>query len=210
MDNPTALYRSTIIFMLFVAAAIFSDSLGLGLTLITFMFVVATFILSSMDPDEIFRSIDWGVPFFVGSFFIFVEGLERSGVLSFIASVLAPLLRTDVTAAAPLLLLICAILSAFIDNIPVVILLYPVVKNIALEAGLRPLPLYWAMIIGSNLGGGFTPFGSPPVFIAVRILEKWGKEVGFGRFLKISAPLVLAQVASSMVYIAILTLEKLV
>jgi len=203
--NSTALYRSTAIFAAFLTAASMSDLIGLNLTLITFIFVTATFLLSSLDPDEVFRSVDWGIPFFVGGFFVFVGGLERSGVLDAVSSAIAPLLGMPEVLAAPLLLLMCALISAFIDNIPVVLLLYPIVKGVAETTGLRALPLYWAMIIGSNLGGNLTTFASPSVLIGVRFLERRGMRVTMGEFLKKGAPLAIMQILLSMIYVASLT-----
>ncbi|RLF06572.1 MAG: hypothetical protein DRK00_01230 [Thermoprotei archaeon] len=203
--SRTALYRSTLIFATFLAAASMSDLIGLNLTLITFIFVTATFLLSSLDPDEVFRSVDWGIPFFVGGFFVFVGGLERSGVLDAVSSAIAPLLEMPEVLAAPLLLLMCALISAFIDNIPVVLLLYPIVKGVAEATGLRALPLYWAMIIGSNLGGNLTPFASPSVLIGVRFLERRGMRVTMGEFFRKGVPLAITQILLSMAYVASLT-----
>lgn len=205
VESRTALYRSTIIFAAFLAAASASDVIGLNLTLTTFIFVAITFLLSSLDPDDVFRSVDWGIPFFVGGFFVFIGGLERSGVLGAISAAVAPLLNMPEALAAPLLLLICALISAFIDNIPVVLLLYPVVKGVAESTGLRALPLYWAMIIGSNLGGNLTTFASPSVLIGMRFLERRGMRVGMSEFLRKAASLTLAQIFLSMIYIASLT-----
>ena len=206
VKSRTALYRSAAIFTMFLISASLSGTMGLDLTFISFAFVAITFLLSSLNPDEIFRSVDWSIPFFVGGFFVFVGGLERSGVLDAIGRAIAPLLKMQMFLAAPLLLLMCSLISALIDNIPVVLLLYPIVEEVALEAGLRPLPLYWALIIGGNLGGNFTTFASPSVLIGVRMLERNGVPVSMGDYIKIGVPLTLMQIGIAMLYLSALTL----
>ena len=207
--NPTALYRSLIIFLLFLLAIAFYDKIGLSLSFISFFFATLVFLLSGLNPDDIFSHVDWSLPFFVGGFFVFVGGLEKSGVLEKIAEIIAPvILNTNVYIGAPILLLICALVSAVIDNVPVVLLLYPIVRDIALESGLNPLPFYWALIIGGNLGGRLTTFGSPAVLTGIRLLERKGVEVSLKDYLKVSLPISLSQLILGMIYLMILTILK--
>ena len=211
VQNPTALYRALVIFILFLLAIIFYDKIGLTPAYIAFFFATITFMLSGIDPDEIFRHVDWSIPFFVGGFFVFIGGLEKSGVLENIAHNIAPLiLNMNVLVGASLLLLICALMSAVIDNIPVVLLLYPIVRDITLKAGISPYPFYWALIIGGNLGGRLTTFGSPAVLTGIRMLERRGVKVSIGEYLKFGLPVALSQLALGMIYLSILTMYGLI
>jgi len=206
VKNPTALYRSFIIFFCFLCSITLYDRIGLPPSYLAFFFATLTFLLSGLNPDEIFRNVDWSIPFFVGGFFIFIGGLERSGVLDQIAHVIAPLiLNTNILIGAPLLLLFCALVSAVIDNVPVVLFLYPIVRDIAMQVGMSPQPFYWALIIGGNLGGRITTFGSPSVLTGVRMLERAGEEVSLKEYVKIGLPLALSQILLGMAYLSLLT-----
>ncbi|MCD6369428.1 MAG: hypothetical protein J7L38_06505 [Thermoproteales archaeon] len=202
--NPSAFYRSLVIFVSFIITISLSDMLGLSPTLISFIFVVAMFLLSGINPDEIFRGVDWSIPFFVGGFFLFVGGLEKSGVLEVVSHVVTKIVGSNLTLGMPFLLIFCAVLSAFIDNIPVTLLLLPIVENIALETGFNPIPLYWALIVGGNLGGSLTNFGSPSVFVGIRLAERKGYHVSIGEYMKTAVPLVLIQLFTALTYLMIL------
>jgi len=205
VKKPSALYRSLLIFTGFLITVSLSSGTDLPPSFIAFFFVVLSFMLSGVDPDKVFRRTDWSIPFFVGGFFIFVGGLERSGVLDKIAEKLVDLLYLNPCISAPLLLLICATVSAFIDNIPVVLILYPIVNDLVKILGIDPLPFYWALIVGSNLGGNLTTFGSPSVLIGIRLLERRKMEISMGEYVKKCYPIALAQILVSMVILALMT-----
>jgi len=202
--DPRAMYKSLAIFVLFLVAIIFSEEIGLTPTFIAFFFATMIFMFSGLDPDETFRNVDWSIPFFVGGFFVFVESMERSGVLEKVAYAVAPLITgVSMPIGVSLLLLICAVVSAFIDNIPVVLLLLPIVERVATEAALNPTPFYWALIIGGNLGGSLTTFGSPSVLTGIRLLERRGMRISMGEYARIGLPLALAQIAAGMAFLAV-------
>ncbi|RLF00792.1 MAG: hypothetical protein DRJ63_01400 [Thermoprotei archaeon] len=204
VENPSALYRSLLIFSGFLVAIFMSEQIGLRPSFIAFFFVTISFLLSGVDPDKVFQRTDWSIPFFVAGFFIFVGGLERSGVLDKIAEGLVNILYLNPCISAPLLLLICAIISAFIDNIPVVLILYPIVKELVEIMKINPAPFYWALIIGGNLGGNLTTFGSPSVLIGVRLLERNDIEVTMGDYVKICYPIVVIQILASMLLLSLM------
>jgi len=202
VEKPSSLYRSLLIFIGFLLAISLGSNADLPPSFIAFFFVVISFLLSGVNPDKVFRKTDWSIPFFVGGFFVFVGGLERSGVLDRIAENLVDLLRLDPCLSAPLLLLICAVISAFIDNIPVVLILYPIVEDLVQVMGINPLPFYWALIVGGNLGGNLTTFGSPSVLIGVRLLERKNLTVSMAEYVKKCYPIALTQIALSMVILS--------
>jgi Na+/H+ antiporter NhaD/arsenite permease-like protein len=88
------------------------------------------------------------------------------------------------------------ILSAFIDNIPYVATMLPVVTGIACILNVDPTLLYFGLISGATLGGNLTPIGASANIAGLGILRKEGYEVSVGYFMKISVPFTLAAVIS--------------
>ena len=52
------------------------------------------------------------------------------------------------------------VISAFIDNIPYVATMLPVVTGIASAMGLPPYLFYFGLLSGATLGGNMTPIGA--------------------------------------------------
>ena len=89
---------------------------------------------------------------------------------------------------------VSVVLSAFIDNIPYVATMLPVVRGIAGLMGVDPTVFYFGLLIGATLGGNLTPIGASANITAIGILRKNGEEVTTGDFLRIGVPFTLTAV----------------
>ena len=85
-------------------------------------------------------------------------------------------------------------LSAFIDNIPYVAAMLPVVQGIAALMGTEPYVFYFGLLTGATLGGNLTPIGASANIAAIGILRKNGECVRTSDFLRIGVPFTLAAV----------------
>jgi len=93
------------------------------------------------------------------------------------------------------------IISAFIDNIPYVATMIPVIAGIAIEMGCDPTPLYFGLLSGATLGGNITPIGASANITAIGILRKEGHEVKNADFFKIGIPFTLSAIIPAYIYI---------
>lgn len=94
--------------------------------------------------------------------------------------------------------------SAFIDNIPYVATMLPVVSGIAASMNMDPTLFYFGLLGGATLGGNLTPIGASANIMGIGILRKQGYEVKNREFTSISVPYTLAAVTSAYVLIYIL------
>ena len=86
--------------------------------------------------------------------------------------------------------------SAFIDNIPYVAAMLPVVAQVSSLLGVEPTLLYFGLLIGATLGGNLTPVGASANITAIGILRREGYEVKNSDFLRIGLPFTLAAVCT--------------
>jgi len=93
------------------------------------------------------------------------------------------------------------LISAFIDNIPYVATMLPVVGTVAAAMNVEPYLLYYGLLIGATLGGNITPIGASANIAGTGLLRKEGYEVSFGDFMKIGLPFTLAAVIGGYVYL---------
>ena len=104
-----------------------------------------------------------------------------------------------------LLVFVSVGLSAFIDNIPYVATMLPVVQGIAGlmngGAGFPPELFYFGLLTGATLGGNLTPIGASANIAAIGILRKQGEQVRTRDFLRIGIPFTLAAVLTGYVYL---------
>ena len=121
--------------------------------------------------------------------FILIEGIRKAGVIDAAAQLFYTLSGDDPFRLYTLLVFVSVGLSAFIDNIPYVATMLPVVQSIAGlmngGAGFPPELFYFGLLTGATLGGILTPIGASANIAAIGILRKQGEQVRTRDFLRI-------------------------
>lgn len=161
------------------------------------------------------KDVDFFTLLLLASLFVVVKSIENAGVITAISEVILDLAGGNVFIIFSLLLWGSVLLSAFIDNIPYVATMLPVVTiiatNIAGATGLDAAAqtqlvtlLYFALLSGATLGGNMTPIGASANITAIGILRKEGYEVKTGEFMRIGVPFTLAAVTTAYLLIWII------
>lgn len=148
--------------------------------------------------------LDFFTLFLLAGLFVVIAGISEVGAIDEIAKLFVKFGGTNVFVLYTLLTFASVILSAFIDNIPYVATMLPVVSGIAAQLGLDPTVLYFGLLSGATLGGNLTPIGASANIAAIGILRKENHEVKPWTFMKISIPYTLAAVLSGYVLIWLL------
>ncbi len=194
-------WRSLIILALTITLFVIYDKLHLTLEFAAMLGGILLLFLSGVDPEEVFKNLEWGTIFFFIGFFVLIGSIEKSGLLEEIAEGLSHVAGSNLVIAMLMLIWIGGLLSAVIDNIPVTLTLIPVVKDLSVLTGLNITPLWWALLYGVVLGGNFSPLASPCGIIMLGIAKKEGYDISFKEFVKIGAPLAILQIFISFIYV---------
>lgn len=126
--------------------------------------------------------------------FMVIEGIRAAGVIDAAAGLFYKAAGNDPARLYLLIVVVSVVLSAFIDNIPYVATMLPVVQGIAALMGADPTVYYFGLLTGATLGGNLTPIGASANITAIGILRKNGEEVTTGDFLRIGVPFTLTAV----------------
>lgn len=126
--------------------------------------------------------------------FVVIEGISRAGIIDAIAGWFSSIGEGNIFLLYTVIVFASVILSAFIDNIPYVAAMLPVVEGIAIKTGTDPTVLYFGLLSGATLGGNITPFGASANVTGIGILRKEGYEVSNKDFFKIGVPFTLTAV----------------
>ena len=140
--------------------------------------------------------------FFLG-LFILVHGIQKTGLIDMMAQALLKATGGDFNLTALAILWASAILSAFIDNIPFVATMIPLIKAMGPTFGGEAalLPLWWALSLGACLGGNGTLIGASANLVVAGLAERAGTTFRFVEFLKVAFPLMLISIVLSHAYI---------
>lgn len=133
--------------------------------------------------------------------FLVIAGITQVGVIDDISKVIASLGGNSLFVTYTVIVWFSVLLSAFIDNIPYVATMLPVVAGVGRTMGIDPTVLYFGLLAGATLGGNLTPIGASANIAAGGILRREGYSVSTGQFLRIGAPFTLAAVITGYVLI---------
>lgn len=154
---------------------------------------------------KVLEDLDRDTLLLLTGLFIVIEGIRRAGVIDAAAELFHNIAGDNPFVLYTLLVFISVILSAFIDNIPYVATMLPVVQGIAAlmngGAGVAPYVFYFGLLSGATLGGNLTPIGASANITAIGILRKNGEKVTTRDFLRIGVPFTLAAVITGYVFI---------
>jgi Na+/H+ antiporter NhaD/arsenite permease-like protein len=153
--------------------------------------------------EQTFADIEWQTIFFFIGLFILVYGLGTTGLMEDVAHGLLELTGGNTTVTAISLLWASAVASAFVDNIPYVATMIPLIKNMAASLGgpQALVPIWWSLSLGSCLGGNGTLVGSSSNLIIASFAERTGRPIRFLPFLLMAFPLMLLSLLISTVYV---------
>ena len=140
-------------------------------------------------------SIDFETTFFLVFLFVIIFAVEEVGIINDISELFIKVGNKNVFLLYTLIVFGSVLFSAFIDNIPYVATMLPVISGLC--AGLpevSPYLLYFGLLCGATLGGNLTPVGASANVVGIGILRKEGYEVKLKDFLRVGLPFTLVAV----------------
>lgn len=203
IQNKKLLIQSSIVLGITILGFILHQAVQLESATVALFGAVLLLLISKIEPDEILMEIEWSTVFFFIGLFILVGALEEVGIIKMLAEKLVALTAGNLLVTSMLILWFSAIASAFVDNIPFVATMIPLIQNIQTISGIDVTPLWWSLALGACLGGNGTIVGASANVIAAGMLEKRGKKIGFVQYMKLGFPLMLVSIVISTIYLLI-------
>ena len=152
---------------------------------------------------KVLSKIEWPAIFFFGGLFILVGALVETGVIRMLAAEAIKATGGNVEATAILILWMSAFASAFIDNIPFVATLIPLIQDMG-QMGLSNLdPMWWSLALGACLGGNGTLIGASANVVVASMSAQRGRPISFLGFMKVALPIMTFTIIISNIYIYI-------
>ncbi len=150
------------------------------------------------------KAIDFETLGLLVGLFLMIGGISNMGVIDALAQLLAKLGAGNPFLMYTIIVWASVLISAFIDNIPYVATMIPVIAGIAMEMGIDSTALYFGLLSGATLGGNCTPIGASANITGIGILRKEGHEVKNSDFFKIGIPFTMAAIIPAYILIWLL------
>ena len=202
IKNRRLLKQSVVMTALVVVGFMAHGALGLESCIIALGAAGIIMLISGESIEEALSNVEWTTLSFFAGLFVIVGALAETGVIGMLANGLIDATGGNVFITMLVLLIGSAVISSFLDNIPFVATMIPIL--LAMEStGMDVTPLWWAVSLGACLGGNGTLIGASANVVLSDISKKNGHEITFVQFLKTGFPIMLLTVAIAGLYLVV-------
>lgn len=202
IKNKRLLKQSYVMIGLVVVGFMAHGALGLESSVIALGAAGIIMLISGESIEEALANVEWTTLAFFAGLFVIVGAMAETDVIEMLAHALIDATGGNVFVTMLVLLIGSAVISSFLDNIPFVATMIPIL--LAMESsGMDVTPLWWAVSLGACLGGNGTLIGASANVVLSDISKKNGHEITFVQFLKTGFPIMLLTVAIAGLYLVV-------
>lgn len=199
-------WRPMILIILLIVAlalsSVFAPEAPLLSGMITLVFALVGFLIQVVKAghraiSDLIKPLDWSTTLFLLFIFIIVGSLTPAGVITKLTEVMKTFTGGNVFLTYSLIMWFSVLFSAFIDNVPYILMMLPVAGGLAAYLGVSPYLFYFSLLIGASVGGNITPIGASANIVCVGLAQKKANEkISFKEFVKMGLPFTLAAVGA--------------
>lgn len=207
ITNPLLLKKCLFVLAITIGIFMFHDALHLQTATAALtgasILLLLTYRNNEIKLAQVLSKVEWLAIFFFAGLFVLVGGLVETGVIDALAIKAMELTEGNLEVTTFLILWMSAIASAFVDNIPFVATLIPLIKGMGAMGMTNLEPLWWALSLGACLGGNGTLIGASANVVVSSLAAKHGQPISFLYFMKLAFPLMIISIIICNVYILI-------
>lgn len=196
------MHESVIVIILVALCFIFHDQLGVQSCTVAIAAACIMLLIGGQEPEEIIADVEWPTILFFIGLFIVVGGMKKVGVITMLANELISITHGNMVVTMMVILWVSAIVSSFLDNIPFVATLIPMILTMQSE-GMDVAPIWWALSLGACLGGNGTLIGASANVVLSGISKNNGHPITFGQYFKIGFPMMILSIIVCSVFLLI-------
>ena len=203
--NPALLKKCLFVIAITIGMFVLHGTLGLDTATCALsgagLLLLITYTRNEGMIAKVLSKVEWLAIFFFAGLFVLVGALVETGVIKVLAAEAIQITNGSVNATAMLILWMSAFASAFIDNIPFVATLIPLIKDMG-QMGLTNLdPMWWSLALGACLGGNGTLIGASANVVVASMAAQRGKQISFIGFMKVAFPIMVLTIIISSAYV---------
>lgn len=220
IKDRVLLIKAGVVMALTIGGFLFHNLLHLEPATVALAGASILLLISNLKPQTVLAEVEWPTIFFFMGLFIIIGGIVKVGLVADLSALVidttAPT-STSMFKTSMVILWFSGFLSAFVDNIPYVATMAPLVNEMAgqvLQNGATGtavtaetlhnpvlMPVWWALALGACLGGNGTAIGASANVVVLGLADRAGKHVSFLRFMAYGMPLMVMTLILSTIYL---------
>ncbi len=204
ITDKKLLIKSLSVLTIVIVAFVMHSVLHLEPSIVAMMGAGLLVLLSNLKPEQFAKDVEWGTLVFFAGLFIMVGALVNVGALGLVADVIGDAVGGDAALAAGAVVVVSAVVSGIVDNIPYVASMTPVIHQLNDQiTTITNDGLWWALALGADFGGNMTIVGASANVVAIGLAHAAGHKITFLQFAKYGVPVTLVSTLMALPYVLI-------
>jgi Na+/H+ antiporter NhaD/arsenite permease-like protein len=141
-------------------------------------------VISGLEHSDYLSAVEWDTLLFFTGLFVMVGALVKTGVVNELARLATSATGGHVLLTTMLILVVSFVLSGLINNVPYAATMAPIVAQLlpSMVGHAYPQVLWWALVLGTDLGGNLTAVGASANVVILGIARRADSPISFGEF----------------------------
>ena len=201
--DPRLLIKCGVVLVAVLAGFVAHRPLHMEPSLVALVGAGILIVISGLEHSDYLSSVEWETLLFFAGLFVMVGALVKTGVVNKLAR-----LATEATGGHALLttMLILAasfVISGIINNVPYAATMAPIVAQLlpSIAGHVHPQVLWWALVLGTDLGGNLTAVGASANVVILGIARRADSPISFWEFTRKGAVVTAISIGLSAVYL---------
>ncbi|WP_326951281.1 MULTISPECIES: ArsB/NhaD family transporter [unclassified Amycolatopsis] len=184
IQKPKLLLKCGIVLLAVFAGFVLHSVIHIEPSIVALLGAGILVLISGTEPEQYLAGVEWETLLFFAGLFIMIGALVKTGVIGTLAGLAADATGGNALLAVMLILVVSAVLSGVIDNIPYVATMSPLVLALTNDI---PDPshseaLWWSLALGADFGGNMTAVGASANVVMLGIAARSGSPISFWEF----------------------------
>src|SRR6201987_3336287 len=201
--NPRLLIKCGIVLLAVLTAFVAHAPLHMQPSIAALLGAGILIVISGLEHSDYLASVEWDTLLFFTGLFVMVGALVKTGVVNDLAKLATAITGGHALLTTMLILAVSFVFSGFINNVPYAATMAPIVAQLipSVAGHVNPQALWWALVLGTDLGGNLTAVGASANVVILGIARRADSPISFWEFTRKGAVIAAISVALSALYL---------
>jgi len=201
--DPRLLIKCGVVLVAVLAGFVAHKAIHMEPSLVALVGAGILIVISGLEQSDYLSSVEWETLLFFSGLFVMVGALVKTGVVNQLARVATAATGGHALFTTMLILAVSFVFSGFINNVPYAATMAPIVAQLlpSMAGHVNPQALWWALTLGTDLGGNLTAVGASANVVILGIARRADSHISFWEFTRKGAVITAISVGLSALYL---------
>ena len=201
--DPRLLVKCGVVLVAVLAAFVAHGPLHMEPSIAALLGAGILIVISGLEHSDYLSGVEWETLLFFAGLFVMVGALVKTGVVDELSRWATEATGGHALLTTMLILAVSFVLSGVINNVPYAATMAPIVGQLvpSMVGHVHPQVLWWALVLGTDLGGNLTAVGASANVVILGIARRADSPISFSEFTRKGAIVTVISIGISAVYL---------